>query len=88
MELQVPTEQLSSPARYRLDVARLVDDFGGITETAAALNAIDPAGVSRSAIEKCCARRALPLQRVLDLMLHADRKGRPFDLRTYLVLAP
>lgn len=70
--------------RYGLDVNGIIETFGGVNDTAAALDSVDPNGITVSAVEKYRERRMMPTQRLLDLIQFAELRGRRFDIRKFI----
>lgn len=71
-----------------LDIAKLIDDFGGPATLADALTRAWPEEpISRAAVYKWRARGGLPQAQLNKLAQLAAQQGRRFDLNTYLLTA-
>lgn len=71
-----------------LDIAKLIDDFGGPATLADALTRAWPEEpISRAAVYKWRARGGLPQTQLNKLAQLAAQQGRRFDLNTYLLTA-
>jgi 2-isopropylmalate synthase len=88
-DLAVLITNLDKRSIMQLDIARLIDYFGGVNALAAAWKEHYPTEVvSTAAIYKWRARASLPLAQLQKLTALAELQGRPLDLNAFIQHQP